>query len=262
MSCLIETKHDSGPVQVWGLPLAPWTFPQTLAEIGRLIDRGEPGYFITANLHYAMLSARQPRLVTVNRNAHFLAADGMPLVWASRWRRRHVPERVTGADLVPAMCQLAAERGYRVFLLGGTPGVNQRAAEALQKRFPELAIVGLESPPFRELTPTENAALVARIRAARPDILLIAFGQPRGELWIADHYRALGVPVCVQIGASLDFLAGKVGRAPHWLQKIGFEWAYRLLREPRRLSKRYAANALFAAWMLLRDGWTPRDRRA
>jgi N-acetylglucosaminyldiphosphoundecaprenol N-acetyl-beta-D-mannosaminyltransferase len=257
-----EEKRNLAPVSVWGLPLAPWTFQQTLDEIERLIDRGEPGYFITANLHYAMLTARQPELACVNRDARFLGADGMPLVWASRWRTRCLPERVTGADLVPALCGLAAERGYRVFLLGGAPGVGQQAAAALRQRWPNLAIVGIEAPPFRGLSRAENAELVARIRAVRPDILLVAFGQPRGELWIAANYQALRVPVCVQVGASLDFLAGKVRRAPRWLQMIGLEWTYRLLREPRRLWLRYAANALFAACMLSRDCWTPRRRRA
>jgi N-acetylglucosaminyldiphosphoundecaprenol N-acetyl-beta-D-mannosaminyltransferase len=257
-----EGRPDLAAVSVWGLPLAPWTFQQTLAEIERLIDRGEPGYFITANLHYAMLTARRPALVTVNRNARFLGADGMPLVWASRWRTRCLPERVTGADLVPALCRRAAERGDRVFLLGGAPGVGQQAAETLRKRWPTLTIVGIEAPPFRELTAEENAELVARIRVVHPDILLVAFGQPRGELWIAENHRLLGVPVCVQVGASLDFLAGKVPRAPRWLQRLGLEWIYRLLREPSRLWLRYAANALFAARMLLRDCWTPRQRRA
>jgi N-acetylglucosaminyldiphosphoundecaprenol N-acetyl-beta-D-mannosaminyltransferase len=258
----LHEQFDIAPVSVWGLPLAPLTFQQTLDEIERLIDRGEPGYVITANLHYAMLTARQPELVAVNRDARFLGADGMPLVWASRWRTRCLPERVTGADLVPALCRRAAERGYRVFLLGGAPGVGQQAAKALCTRWPNLAIVGIEAPPFRELTRAENAELVARIRAVRPEILLVAFGQPRGELWIAENYQVLGVPVCVQIGASLDFLAGKVPRAPRWLQRIGLEWAYRLLREPSRLWLRYAANALFAARMLLHDCWTPRRRRA
>src|SRR5204862_860380 len=137
----------------------------------------KPRYFITANLHYAMLTATDPRLPPVNEAAAFIVADGMPLVWASRWRAAQLPERVAGSDLVPALCERASQRGYRVFFLGGAPGVGAEAARRLSARFPGLQVAGVESPPFRALSAEENAVLVARIRDARPDILLVAFGQ-------------------------------------------------------------------------------------
>jgi len=250
------------PVWVWGLPLAPLTFEQTLAEVARLIAVGEPGFFITANLHYAMLTARDPRLPAVNLQARFVGVDGMPLVWASRWRTRQLPERVAGSDLVPALCTQAAKLGHRVFLLGGAPGIGETAAARLKEQHPDLQIVGVEAPPFRAPTPAEHEQLVARIRDAKPHLLFVAFGQPKGEVWLAENCAALGVPACVQIGASLDFLAGKVQRAPRWVQKIGMEWAYRLSREPSRLVGRYSGNAWFALRMLARDAVTARERRA
>lgn len=249
------------PVWVWGLPLAPLTFQQTLDEIHRLIIAGRPGYFITANLHYAMLTARDPRLAAVNEKAHFIGADGMPLVWASRWRTRQLPERVAGSDLVPAICEQAAKYGQRVFLLGGAPGIGDEAAAVLRQRFPALQIVGIESPPFRAPTPEEHAQLVQRIRDAKTDVLFVAFGQPKGELWLMETCEALGVPVGVQIGASLDFVAGKVQRAPRWIQRIGMEWFYRLSREPGRLLGRYWSNGLFCLRMLARDLVTGREKR-
>jgi len=241
------------PLWVWGLPLSPVTFPQALDAVERLIRAGRPSYFITANLHYAMLTDQDPRLDAVNRGAALVLADGMPLVWASRWRPARLPERVAGSDLVPALCERAARRGYRVFLLGGAPEVGAEAARRLCERFPGLQIVGVESPPFRPLSAQEQAELVARVRAARPDLLFVAFGQPRGEFWLAEHYQALGVPVCAQVGATLDFLAGRVPRAPRWLQRLGLEWVYRLYQEPARLARRYANNLLFAFKMLARD---------
>src|SRR5947209_6501864 len=118
-----ESQHDGPrPIWVWGLPLAPLTFAQTLERVEELIRAGRPGYFITANLHYAMLTDRDPRLDAVNRAAALVLADGMPLVWASRWRPARLPERVTGSDLVPALCARAAQKNHRVFLLGGAPG--------------------------------------------------------------------------------------------------------------------------------------------
>jgi exopolysaccharide biosynthesis WecB/TagA/CpsF family protein len=241
------------PVRVCGLPLAPFTLAQTVDAIDGLIKAGGPHYVITANVHYAMLAERDPTLAAVNEKAAFLVADGMPLVWASRLKRRRLPERVTGADLFPALCARAAGRGYRVFLLGGEPGVAEEAGKRLCGRYPGLQVVGVESPPFRPLEPGEHAALVARVRAARADLLFVAFGQPRGERWLAENVAALGVPVSMQVGAALDFAAGRVPRAPRLLQRVGLEWAFRLYQEPGRLLLRYAANALFLPRLLLRD---------
>ena len=250
------------PVRVWGLPLTPVTFSQTLDLVDQLVRAGKPQYFITANLHYAMLTGHDPRLPAVNERAAFVVADGMPLVWASRWRSGRLPERVAGSDLVPALCELAARRGYRVFFLGGAPGIADEAARRLRERLPGLTVAGIEVPPFRALNAGEEEHMLRRIRDARPDILFVAFGQPKGEVWIAEHGQALGVPVSVQIGASLDFVAGKVKRSPSWLQRVGLEWAYRLWREPGRLTSRYANNALFALRMLARDATTfRRDER-
>lgn len=247
----ITAMSTSEPIWVWGLPLAPLTHDQLLEELTGLIAAGEPAYFITANLNYAMLTHRHEDLREVNRRAAFVVADGLPLVWASRRRRPSLPERVAGSDLIFSMSRLAAERGYRLFLLGAAPGVADAAAANLRARYPGLQIVGVEAPPFRELSGDEHAGLVARVRAAKPDILLVAFGQPKGERWIFDHHRALGVPACVQVGASLDFAAGRVRRAPRWLQVIGLEWAYRLALEPRRLASRYFHNGLFLAGRLV-----------
>jgi len=248
-------------VWVWGLPLAPLSFQQTLEKIDALIHAGKPSYFITANLHYAMLTESDTRLKPLNAGAAFLLTDGMPLVWASRWRTRKLPERVAGSDLVPALCGWAADHSYRIFLLGGGPGVAEEAARRLQERFPDLEIAGTAAPDLNVMSPEDRRQLFSKIRAGRPHILFAAFGQPKGELWLAEYCEELGVPVTVQVGASLDFVAGRVRRSPRWMQRVGLEWVYRLWREPRRLVRRYLANATFAIRMLLRDVVTRRDRR-
>jgi N-acetylglucosaminyldiphosphoundecaprenol N-acetyl-beta-D-mannosaminyltransferase len=241
------------PVWVWGLPLAPVTFEQALDRIDRLIEAGDPSYFITANLNYAMLADADPRLRALNDRAAFLLADGMPLVWWSRLGPRPLPERVAGSDLIYGMCERAARKGHRIYLLGAAPGVADEAAAKLVEKYPGLRIVGVECPPFRRPTAAEEREQIDRIRAARPDILFVAFGQPKGELWIAEHRHALGAPVCVQVGASLDFIAGQVRRAPRRLRKIGLEWAYRMWLEPARLAPRYARNARFILGVMAHD---------
>jgi N-acetylglucosaminyldiphosphoundecaprenol N-acetyl-beta-D-mannosaminyltransferase len=240
-------------VWLWGLPLAPLTQAQAVEAVAALIEAGQPSYFITANVHYAMLTHQDPHLQAINAAAAFVLADGAPLVWASRWKGVPLPERVAGSDLIFDLCRRAARSGYRIFLLGGAEGVAERAAAALSRRYQGLRIVGTESPPFRELSPQEHAALLDRIRAARPDLLFVAFGQPKGESWIARHFQTLGVPVCVQVGASLDFAAGRIRRAPRRLQQLGLEWAYRMWLEPFRLGPRYARNARFLLGMVARD---------
>jgi N-acetylglucosaminyldiphosphoundecaprenol N-acetyl-beta-D-mannosaminyltransferase len=240
-------------VWVWGLPLAPFTLAETVDHIGELVRGGKPSFFITEPTHYAMLTEQNADLRAINSRAAFIVADGAPLVWASRWHGLPLPERVAGSDLIFELSKQAAQTGYRLFLLGGADGVAEAAADRLQARYPGLQIVGALCPPFRELTSAEQGSLFDRIRAARPDILLVAFGQPKGERWIDRHLGDLGVPVSVQLGASLDFAAGRRRRAPRWMQKVGLEWAFRLGLEPARLCKRYASNAWFILRMASRD---------
>jgi N-acetylglucosaminyldiphosphoundecaprenol N-acetyl-beta-D-mannosaminyltransferase len=241
------------PVWVWGVPFTPLTLAETVAAVSSLVESGQPTYFVTANTHYVMLTDQNPDLRAFNACAAFILADGAPLVWASRRQRSQLPERVAGADLIFELSAEAARKGYRLFLLGGAAGVAEESARRLQARYPGLQIAGTEAPPFRELTPEEQTALVDRIRAARPDILLVAFGQPKGERWIGRHLERLGVPVTVQVGASLDFAAGRIRRAPSWMQRVGLEWVFRLALEPRRLFARYARNAVFVLRMGFRD---------
>ncbi len=240
-------------VSILGLHIAPLTLAQAVDAVVGLVDAGQPSFFITANTHYAMLTHADPDLKAVNARAAFVLADGAPLVWASRWKQSPLPERVAGSDLIFELCGQAARSGYRLFLLGGAAGVAKQAAKVLSQRYPDLRIVGTESPPFRALSAEEHTALLDRIRMARPDLLFVAFGQPKGETWIAEHLQTLGVPVCVQIGASLDFVSGRIRRAPRRLQKLGLEWAYRLWLEPSRLGPRYARNAWFLLSMVVRD---------
>jgi N-acetylglucosaminyldiphosphoundecaprenol N-acetyl-beta-D-mannosaminyltransferase len=249
---LTWTKASKSPVdvptvKVFGLPCARVTQAETLDLVDRFILERTPRLIITANLHFAMLSQVSPVLRWLNRKADLVLADGMPLVWASRLkgRKNRLPERVTGADLVPALCVRAADLGHRVYFLGGADGVAEEAVRKVRETAPDLNVIGIEAPHFSKLSTADREALVARIHASRPDLLFVALGQPKGELWLAENLENLGVPVSIQIGASLDFLAGRVKRAPIWVQRIGMEWFWRLASEPGRLFSRYASNAVF-----------------
>jgi N-acetylglucosaminyldiphosphoundecaprenol N-acetyl-beta-D-mannosaminyltransferase len=177
----------------------------------------------------------------------------MPIFWRSKLNKQQLPERVAGADLIYALAERSSLRGYRMFLMGGDEGVAQQAADKLQELYPRLTIAGVECPPFRQLTVDEQDQLCGRIRASKPDILLVAFGQPKGEFWIEENYQSLGVPFCIQLGASFDFIVGKARRAPVWMQKIGMEWLFRSISDPRRLLPRYLKNGFYLMKAIRRD---------
>ena len=225
---------------VWGLPLAAMTRPEAAEAVMRLIEAGRPSFFITANTHYAMLTAERPELRGLNGRAAFLLADGAPLVWASRRGPTPIPERVAGSDLVYDLCERAAGLGRRVYLLGGAEGVADEAARRLRSLYPALIVAGTASPAPGSLSGEGCRRLIAEVRQARPDLLMVALGQPKGELWLDRHLDELGVPVSVQVGATLDFVAGRVRRAPKPIQDVGMEWAYRIYTDPARLGPRYA----------------------
>ena len=248
----------SRPATVWGLPLAPLTRRQAVDRVEELIRAREPAYFITANTHYAMLTAEVAGLDAINDRAAFILADGAPLVVASRQTASPVPERVAGSDLIYDLCARAAERGFGVYLLGGPPGIADEAARKLIVRYPGLRIVGTSCPEPADLVEPGVDALIEQIRAAQPDILLVALGQPKGEFWLSRNLQRLGVPVSAQIGATLDFVAGRVQRAPKIFQKTGMEWAFRIYTDPIRLGPRYWKNARFLAARVLGDRFRAR----
>ena len=243
----------SAGATVWGLPLTPLTRGEAVERVDELVRARIPSYFITANLHYAMLTASTPGLDRINRGAAFILADGAPLVVASRRTTNPVPERVAGSDLIYDLCELAARRGHRVFLLGGPPGIADEAGRRLVARYPGLQVVGTACPAASELQEPAVGALIEQIRSTRPDLLFVALGQPKGEFWLARHGAALGVPVAAQVGATLEFVAGRVRRAPKLFQRTGMEWAYRIYTDPRRLAPRYGKNALFLLRQVVRD---------
>jgi len=241
----IEAVPAISCVPILGLPIAALGFKETIAVVERLIRVGKLSYFITANLHYARLCRQRPELSEVNRRAAFLVADGMPLVWWSRWVGTPLPERVTGADLVWALAEMASRRGFGIFLLGGRPGVAERAASILRDRFPGLVISGTAAPHLDRLSQEEEQRLLESVARSGAKLVFAAFGQPKGELWLARNLGRWGDGVAVQIGASLDFIAGELRRAPLAWQRLGLEWAFRLVTEPKRLLPRYAADAWF-----------------
>ena len=232
------------PVAILGVPFDNVTLGGAVARIGAMIASRRPHYVATANVDFLVQAQADVELRRILLEADMVLCDGTPLVWASRWLGNPLRERVAGADLVPALIQEAALKQHRIFLLGAGAGVAETAAARLQRQYPSLIIAGHYSPPYSGLLEMDHEDAAERIREARPDLLFVSFGCPKQEKWIAMHYRSLGVPVVIGVGASLDFLAERVRRAPRWMQQVGLEWGFRLAQEPRRLVKRYANDLM------------------
>lgn len=233
-----------------GVPVACLDMDAVVEWVDRAIASGVPQQVATANVNFLALARRDPDFLRLLHDAGLVTADGMPLCWASRVAGVPLPERVAGSDLVPRLCALAARRGYRVFLMG-PPISTPEAGARLCARHPGLRIVGIETPPYAPIEAWDNAAYCARIREARTDLLLVGFGAPKQDRWIARHLRDSGASVAIGVGATFDYVAGRVRRAPRAVQAAGLEWAWRLAAEPRRLWRRYLLDAVHVGPPLL-----------
>jgi N-acetylglucosaminyldiphosphoundecaprenol N-acetyl-beta-D-mannosaminyltransferase len=235
-------KQLQHSVAVMGLPLANVTASEAVDEIERLVLSGGPHQVATANLDFWLNSLKDVHLHRIIAGCSLVVPDGMPLVWISGLMGKPLKERVSGVDLVPMLAELSARKGYGIYLLGGRPGVAERATAILREMYPDVNIVGHHAPPLADLERMDHGDALDRIRAAKPDILMVAFGNPKQEKWIRMHAKRLGVPVSIGIGGSLDILVGDVRRAPLWMQRWGLEWLARSMQEPTRLLPRYLRN--------------------
>ena len=250
-----RSYYANPPIAILGVPFDNVTTVETIEAIERMVASRQPHYFVTPNVDFLVQAQSDVELRRILFDAHLVLCDGTPLVWASQLLGNPLRERVAGADLVPLLLRVAAEKGYRVFLLGATPDAAVQAVENLKKLHPNLVIAGFYSPPFNKLLEMDHDEIQRRILEAKPDLLFVSLGCPKQEKWIAMHYRTLGVPVSAGVGATIDFLAGTVKRAPMWMRRTGTEWIYRLAQEPRRLFKRYAKDLWVFGWKLFVQLW-------
>ena len=239
-------------VVVLGIPFQDVSFGDVVEWVKQRVKSRRPGYIATANMDFIMQAWRDPEQQRILLEADLVVADGIPIVWLSRVMGFGLKERVTGSDLVPRFAELCAREGFSLYGLGGAPGVAEKATAHLVQRYPGLRIAGCYSPPKADVLDMNNAEILAKLEAARPDILLVAFGAPKQEKWVNMHIRQWQVPVSIGIGGSLDFLAGTQKRAPRFIQKCALEWLWRMLSDPPRLFKRYVSNIFFFGVALLK----------
>lgn len=222
-----------------GVPLDQLNTEQALEIISEMIASRTPHLLATANVDFLAQVQSDDALRRILIDADLILCDGTPLVWMSKWLGDPLPERLAGSDLVPLLLDLAQENGHRVFFLGGRDEVVAIAEDKIKERWPRLQIAGMYSPPFAPMDQMDHAGICQRIREAKADMLFVSFGCPKQEKWLSMNFRDAGVPVAIGVGATIDFLAGAVKRAPVWMRKTGLEWFFRVAQEPKRLAHRY-----------------------
>ncbi len=227
-------------ISLFGLNFAAEPLSSIADEIVGRAERREKDLVFTANVDHLVLRMEDIRFHRAYDQATIVTPDGMPIVWMSRILKRPLPERVAGSDLMLEVARRLPAKSLSVFLLGGEPGVAEKAAERLQTLAPGLSVAGILSPPlFFEEEEQTNGRIIEAVNRANPDLLLVGLGAPRQEIWLWENRSRLSFGVGMGVGGTFDFLAGRVRRSPRWIRNAGFEWAFRLAMEPRRLWKRY-----------------------
>ena len=224
----------------------PLTLTQTVDGVFRHVGTGPRGWLCTVNVSILMMMRSDPRLQRFVDRAALVVADGQPIVWCAPWFGKALPERVTGVDLVDAICERAARLGKRIYLLGATAEIVAILAQRLRERHPTLGVDFADG----YFTAAEAAQRADIIRAAAADILFVGMGVPRQEIFIEEQWERLGVGIAIGVGGSFDVLAGLRARAPAWVQKLGMEWFYRMIQEPRRLLMRYLVSNSQFVWLV------------
>jgi N-acetylglucosaminyldiphosphoundecaprenol N-acetyl-beta-D-mannosaminyltransferase len=235
---ITQPQRPSEPVSVLGVRVDRVSQAETLQRMMAIVEQRRSSadalacqQIITVNPEFVMTAQHNAEFRQTINAAALVVADGIGVVWATRYLKAPVPERITGVDTLVVLAERCAERGYRLYLLGAAPGVAQEAATRLQSLLPNLQIAGTYagSP-----APSEEAEIIKRIAMAQADVLCVAYGAPAQDLWISRNLAHLPVALAMGVGGAYDFLSGHQRRAPRWLQRLGLEWLYRLYREPWR----------------------------
>ncbi len=220
------------------------TMNEAVENITKLIEDKNNSYVVTPNLDHIVMLESDTEFFQAYKNADLILADGKPLIWISKLLKNPIKEKISGSDLFPQICKMSSKKGFSIFILGAAEGVAEQAAKNLINKYRNLKIAGVYSPPFGfENDNEEINKIIEMVSSLKPDILAVSLGSPKGEKFIYRYKDSMNIPLSISIGATIDFEAGNVKRAPKWMSNAGLEWLYRMMKEPRRLAKRYLNDA-------------------
>lgn len=231
------------------------TRDEAIAHIEQCIAERRIGHVITPNVDQIVRIEKDPYFKEICEHAELLLADGHPLLWIAKRYGTPVKEKISGSDLVPALCEIAAQKGYSIFLLGAAPGVAQKAADKLRQRLPDIRIAGVYSPPLGfEKDEAEMEKINRMLLDSHADMLFVGMGVPKQDIFIYENMEKYRIPMSFSIGGTIDFMAGEQQRAPKWMSDHGLEWFYRFLHDPKRMFKRYFVNDLKIIKLIFKHG--------
>lgn len=242
-------------VVLFGVPVDNLTLEETVDRVESMIQEGGTHQHVVVNVDKIVKLQRDSELRKAILSCDLINADGQPIVWASKLLQKPLKERVTGVDLFASLIARCAERGHRPYLLGARQEIVEKVARLLKERHPALEIAGYRNGYWK---PEEEAEIVRGIKQTRPQILFVAMGSPKKEIFLNKWKAELQTPFVMGVGGTFDVVAGLVKRAPLWMQKCGLEWFFRLIQEPQRMWRRYLVEDMAFFGLVLREWRTQR----
>jgi len=234
------------------------TEAEAIAHIEECIRLRKIGHVITPNVDQIVRIERDAYFKKICDNAELLLVDGHPLLWIAKWYGTAIKEKICGSDLVPHLCLLASQKGYKIFLLGAAEGVAVAAASKLEKDYPGIMIAGTYSPPYGfEKDEKELQKINTILKQSNADLLFVGMGVPKQDIFIYENMNKYQIPMSFSVGATIDFIAGVQKRAPRWMTNHGLEWLYRLFSNPRRMFRRYVVNDM----LIFKLAWNYRNSK-
>ena len=250
-------------MNILNVEVSRYDLDETVALFSNAIENNQKLRVCVTPVNCVLWAYRDENLKRIYNSADLVTADGVPLLWASRLLGSSINGRVTGLDLLPEFSKISAEKGYRFFFLGAAEGVAVKLANHLKSLNPGLNVVGTYSPPFADqFSETENEKMIAMINKSEADMLWVSLTAPKQDYWISEHFDRLNVSIAIGVGAAFDVVAGNIKRSPKWMQKAGLEWLFRLIQEPRRLSKRYLVEAPQFIPLVVKQKWSTLRKRS
>lgn len=235
---------------VLGFDVDSLTIDETVALINKKIDDREMCQHVVINAGKVVQADQDPQLTDIINNCDIINADGMSIVWASRFLNSPLPERVAGIDLMHRLVSLSSEKGYKIYLFGAKEEVVLKVKETFQAQYPDLQVVGYRNGYYAA---EDEKDIVSHMKQSNADILFVGFSSPQKEKFLNKYMSQMGIPFCMGVGGSFDVVAGITKRAPVWMQNMGLEWFYRFMQEPRRMWKRYLVGNFKFCIIVLRE---------
>lgn len=236
-------------INILGIKIDNYTLSEALNRVEEIIKNGKPEYYCGINLNQIVLYHENEQYKKITDQAGLITVDGQPVMWLAKLLRTPFKQKLPGADFMQEVCKMAAQKGYKVFLLGGAPGSAEEAVSNLRKKLPQLQVAGTYSPPFGfEKDKTEMVKINTMLRESGADLLFVGLGSPKQDIFIEENKDTYQISLSFSIGIAIDYLADRIKKAPKWMSNIGLEWFYRFCQEPKRLFRRYFIDS----WKIVR----------